>query len=148
MHETPPEARRRGRSNRNRGAAAERELFKLLSEAVGLRIRRRLGQARDGGEDGEGLLGWAVECKNVRQMAVPTWWRQALRAAEAAKAKPVLFYRRPKVRGAPETDAWTAVLLDELVPDAHGFKGRLVAGPPAGREVSFAMAVALIKGLS
>lgn len=106
----------RGRSNRQRGAAKERELFGLLSEALGVPIKRELRQSRDGGADGEGLPGWAIECKYVASLSRPAWWRQVLRAAADSGRQPVLFYRVARPRGAPLSDAWRAIVPAQLSP--------------------------------
>lgn len=50
---------------RNKGAAWEREVARVLAEATGLDIKRGLGQARSAREvpDVVGLPGWWIECK-------------------------------------------------------------------------------------
>ena len=40
-----------GRAARNKGAAAERELASMLSNELGVVVKRKLGQAREGGDD-------------------------------------------------------------------------------------------------
>ena len=40
-----------GRMSRNKGAGAEREFAALVSEALGVEVKRKLGQAREGGDD-------------------------------------------------------------------------------------------------
>lgn len=99
---------KQGRRNRRAGASAERELLAILSEALGVKIRRQLGQERDGGNDGS-HAGWSISVKYRKQMAVPGWWREAVEKATAEGLRPILFYRRPGVT------EWQAVVpLDEL----------------------------------
>ena len=40
-----------GRLQRNRGATTEREIANYLTEQLGTVVKRKLGQARDSGED-------------------------------------------------------------------------------------------------
>ncbi len=56
-------------SQRRKGAAGERELAQLLSEQLGWVVTRKLGQARDGGDDIQtGKFRW--ECKRRKSIAV------------------------------------------------------------------------------
>jgi Holliday junction resolvase len=49
-------------SQRRKGAAGERELANLLSEQLGWVVTRKLGQARDGGDDIQtGKFKWEVK---------------------------------------------------------------------------------------
>ena len=127
----------RGRSNRARGAAKERELFALLSESLGIKVERELAQSRDGGADSRGVPGWVIECKYVQQLARPTWWRQVLRAASESGRQPALFYRVARPRGAPLSDAWLAIVPAHLSPDG----GERIRGLRDAVLVSYATAV-------
>jgi hypothetical protein len=40
-----------GKSSRDKGARGEREFAELLSNELGQVVKRKLGQARDGGDD-------------------------------------------------------------------------------------------------
>ena len=51
-----------GRHSRTKGAGGERELCALLSDAFGEKICRKLGQARDAGNDID-LAPFRIECK-------------------------------------------------------------------------------------
>jgi hypothetical protein len=98
----------------------ERELFKLLSAELGITVKRELRQSRDGGQDADGLPGWAVECKAVRSLSRPKWWVQAIHAAGEDRI-PALFYRRDLAAFKPGqriTDAWLAVVPAVLLPAA------------------------------
>lgn len=90
-----------GRGSKAKGASGERELASLLvgwamSAGVQLDLKRNLEQTRGGGHDLTGLepYGLAVEVKRVETLAIPSWWRQAVRQAEAVDCAPVLAYRQ------------------------------------------------------
>ena len=85
-----------GKMSRNKGAAAERELFALLSDELGFVVKRNIAQTRGGGADCVEIPGIAVEVKRREQMAVPSWWRQACEQAEKTNCLPILFYRRSR----------------------------------------------------
>jgi Holliday junction resolvase len=58
-----------GAGQRRKGAAGERELAQVLSEQLGWVVSRKLGQARDGGDDIQtGKFRW--ECKRRKKLAV------------------------------------------------------------------------------
>jgi len=90
-----------GKSSRNKGAAGERELLKLLGEELGVILQRNLQQTRAGGADCIELKGFAIEVKRVERYNRLAWWRQACEQAEALGAEPILFYRRSR-------EPWTA----------------------------------------
>lgn len=78
---------------RNKGAAGERELAKILRDELGVDITRNLVQSREGGADLLGVAGWAIECKRAATPAIRQWWLQALMQADLADMKPALIYR-------------------------------------------------------
>ncbi len=78
---------------RNKGAAGERELAKILRDELGVDITRNLVQSREGGADLLGVAGWAIECKRAAIPALHTWWLQACQQADRAGLKPALIYR-------------------------------------------------------
>lgn len=80
-----------GRHSRNKGAAGERELFGILSERLGIPIKRGLSASREGGADSLDIPGLAVEVKRCEKENLPAWWRQAV--DQAGDRLPVLFYR-------------------------------------------------------
>jgi len=88
---------------RRKGQAAERELCALLSEELGLTVRRNVDQARAGGADILELPGFALEVKRQERLSRPTWWAQAVRQADQIKREPILFYRKSK-------EPWRAML--------------------------------------
>lgn len=57
------------KSQRTKGADAEREICALLSDAFGQKITRRLGQARDSGHDVD-VPGFQIEVKRRRTIAL------------------------------------------------------------------------------
>ncbi|MBN2644624.1 MAG: hypothetical protein JXR59_04025 [Desulfuromonadaceae bacterium] len=85
-----------GRAQRNKGATAERELAKLLSDQLGAEVSRNLLQTREGGHDLNGVGGWAVEVKRHETLNLTAWWEQTLRQAQRSGQKPVLAYRQSR----------------------------------------------------
>ena len=80
--------------SRNKGAAAEREVLRLLGDELGLMLTRNLTQTREGGADCLGIKGFAVEVKRQERLSRPAWWRQACEQAQRVGAEPLLLYRR------------------------------------------------------
>ncbi len=106
-------------SQRNKGASAERELFKLLSEQLGMAVARNFDQTWKGGADTLSVEGWAIECKRVESLAIASWWNQATRQAERTGRKPALFYRQSR-------KPWRAVLdLHHIAPEVFTAPGSL-----------------------
>lgn len=98
---------------RAKGARFERHIARLISEAVGERVERNLGQSRRSGTDltsapggGSRLDQWAIECKHCKVLRVPSWWRQAARNARPSQ-KPVLVYKPPN-----KSPVWVFRLVD------------------------------------
>lgn len=96
----------RGKSARNKGAAAEREAFALLNRFLPerLRIQRKLGQARDGGDDGSSA-GVSIEVKRQESIRLNQWLQQARESA--GDDYPVVMYRK-------NNDKWRCVV--EMTP--------------------------------
>jgi Holliday junction resolvase len=88
-------------SQRNKGAAAEREVLRLLGEELGQVLERNLTQTRGGGADCLCVKGWAIEVKRQEKLSRPAWWRQAVEQADREGVEPMLLYRRNRER-------WTA----------------------------------------
>jgi Holliday junction resolvase len=95
-----------GRAARNKGAAAERELAALLSDELGLVVKRKLGQARDGGDDIQ-IDHYRLEVKRRERLQVDDWAQQIEKAAQPGEW-PVVVYRRS---GQP----WRAIVPIELL---------------------------------
>lgn len=81
-----------GAYSRAKGARAERELCRLLSDYLGGKYSRNLKQFQQAqlGDIEQTVGPYLVECKNHATLAIPSWWRQACAAAEAAGAVPCL----------------------------------------------------------
>lgn len=77
---------KRGKSARNKGAAAEREFFALLNRFLPerLRIQRDLAQSRDGGADGS-AGNVVIEVKRQEVLRLNDWLKQARLAGSAAQ---------------------------------------------------------------
>jgi len=86
---------------RRKGAAAEREVLKLLGEELGQMLTRNLTQTREGGADCLAVKGWAIEVKRQERLSRPAWWRQAVEQAQRVGAEPMLLFRRSR-------EEWTA----------------------------------------
>lgn len=78
-----------GRSQRMKGASGERELCGILQDALGIEVKRRLGQARDSGFD-IALPGFSVECKRRAKVAI---LYEALAQAMSGPDTPALMLR-------------------------------------------------------
>lgn len=86
--------------SRNKGAAGERELARLLTDELGVEVTRNLLQTREGGHDLNGVPGWCVEAKRrakVTEGEKRQWFDQVLGAWAAQ----------------PEREWWPAVLYRE-----------------------------------
>lgn len=99
-----------GKSQRTKGAAAEREFTTILSDQLGQVVKRKLGQARDSGDDVQ-VQNFRFEVKRRETLALPAWCRQVEAAcAGDPDAIPVVAYRQ---NGQP----WRVVLkLEHFLP--------------------------------
>lgn len=87
-------------NSRAKGASAEREFIKELSEYLGDALtepmKRNLEQTRKGGHDIVGLDGFAIEVKRYKRIKegdIVKFWAQAVDQARRVGAEPVLAYR-------------------------------------------------------
>lgn len=85
-------ASRRSRRSRNKGASGEREFAALLSETLGEEIKRKLGAARDGGDDVVAGM-FSFEVKRRESLSVEQWLAQAVENADSGRI-PVVVYRK------------------------------------------------------
>lgn len=76
-------------SQRRKGASGERELAGILADALGIPVKRKLGQARDSGHDID-LPGFSVEVKRRQRIAL---LYEALAQAMGGNATPALMLR-------------------------------------------------------
>lgn len=81
---------------RRKGAAAERELCKLLSDELGIEVRRNVDQARAGGADCLMVPGYAIEVKRREALSRPAWWRQAVDQSIRVGCEPIVWYRQSR----------------------------------------------------
>jgi hypothetical protein len=81
-----------GASQRRKGAVYEREVMSAFSAALGAEFKRNIGQARDGGNDGDvGPL--VLEMKRRKSLKTfMDWYRQAQAATPAGRI-PVVVMR-------------------------------------------------------
>ena len=61
-----------GRMSRNKGAAGERELAKILADELGIEVQRKLGQDRDGGDDIQ-VGKYRLEVKRREALRLDDW---------------------------------------------------------------------------
>lgn len=88
------EASARGRSNRNRGAAAERELARWIRDELGIDVARELKQFQKAQHFDLTPVGpFGIECKYHARLNVRDWWKQAVVSAKAGGLIPVVAYK-------------------------------------------------------
>ena len=82
-----------GKSQRNKGAGYEREVCEVFSAALGITVKRNIGQARDGGNDANaGPL--VLEMKRRKTLGtVESWLLQAAAACDTSDQYPVVVCR-------------------------------------------------------
>ena len=87
------ESRKRGRSARNKGAGAERELARLIRDNYGYEVHR--GKVFYKESDIVGLDGIHMEVKRVEKLNVSKAMKQAIEEAEKRQdGVPTVFHRR------------------------------------------------------
>jgi Holliday junction resolvase len=103
-----------GKSARDKGARGERELAELLSNELGTMVKRKLGQARDGGDDIQ-VGRFRIEVKRRETLAVEQWAKQVEAAAEPGDVPVVAFRRNGEPWRAVVPMAWLiAAMREEL----------------------------------
>lgn len=96
-----------GAGAREKGASAERELFKLLNARLGRELfKRNLSQSREGGCDDGGASVFAMEVKRCEKLDLPGWIKQAVEQAKPGQI-PVLAYRRSR-------EPWRFLIISDL----------------------------------
>ena len=97
-----------GARERRRGAAAERELAAILSDWLGVAVKRNLGQSREGGDDiTTGRVRWEV--KRHERLQVMAWCKQ-VEAASGPRDIPVVAFRQ-------DGEEWRVVMrLRDVLP--------------------------------
>jgi hypothetical protein len=97
-----------GRTSRNKGAGAERELTAHLSEKLGLDVKRKLGQARDSGDDIQ-IGRFRIEVKRRETLSIMQWCRQ-VEACCGPGDVPIVAFRQ-------NSQGWRIVLkLEDFLP--------------------------------
>lgn len=104
-----------GASQRRKGAVAERELASLLSLELGWNIKRKLGQARDSGDDMD-VGPFRIESKRRKGIAVYPWLEQ-VQACSGPGQIPVVMARA-------DGKGWIVILaLEDFLPLMRGELG-------------------------
>lgn len=80
-----------GKLQRTRGASTEREVANYLTEELGTAVRRKLGQARDSGED-INVPPFRIEVKRRQKLAVMDFMRQCETGADPSEI-PIVVMR-------------------------------------------------------
>lgn len=77
-----------------KGKEGEREVARLISKWLGVKVQRNLVQARDRGqEDLTGVEGWLIQVKWRKRLELTRWWREVCEEARARGLQPVLWWR-------------------------------------------------------
>ena len=96
---------------RQKGASGEREICDLLNDIIqkvmrsmdysaeevikaGKTVQRNQNQTAVGGNDLTNTFGLSIEVKRQEQLAINTWWKQTVEAADRNLEHPVLLYRQ------------------------------------------------------
>lgn len=82
-----------GKRSRDKGAQGEREFLNMLSERLGIPLKRNLGQYQEGGVDNQQIADMAIEIKRAKILSMGRAWRQACMNAAELNKRPVLAYR-------------------------------------------------------
>lgn len=83
-----------GRRNRQRGQEGEREVCQILSDHLGIEVKRLLGQERDGGVDIK-VGPFEIDCKRRKKVAnLYEWMNEAGAIALRADGKSWLMVMR------------------------------------------------------
>jgi len=120
-------------NSRTKGAAAERELFKIISTSIGIPVERNLIQTREGGAD-TSVGEWAIEVKRQEVLSITAWWAQAVEQSLRVNQKPMLIYRRSR-------QPWKVIIYAE---DLVVFYGGTVISEELV-EVSLQMGIQILK---
>ena len=99
-----------GKASRDKGQRGEREVCKILGEALGVSLTRNLEQTRDGGCDIIVNKHWFIEVKFQEKYQLDVWWEQAVRQAKDKGKHPVLFFRKSR-------EDWRVLMPYSLIND-------------------------------
>lgn len=98
---------------RDRGASTEREIANYLTEQLGTVVKRKLGQARDSGED-ISVPPFRIEVKRRMKLAVMEFMRQCEKGSEPNEIPLVIM----RVDG--DTRPVVMMRLDQFIPMMRG----------------------------
>jgi Holliday junction resolvase len=98
-----------GRSSRNKGANAEREVANIIKERMGIHMHRTpLSGGMQWKGDIQGWPGYHLEVKRCEKLSLPAWLRQT-EADCPTGSVPLLVYRSSR-------EPWRVVIqLDDLL---------------------------------
>lgn len=82
------------KSQRTKGQVYERQVAEELSDWLGVDCKRKLGAARDGGDDIQ-VGQFRIECKRHETTKVWEWYEQARSNAQPGEI-PVVVFRRSR----------------------------------------------------
>lgn len=103
-----------GKTSRNKGARGERELAEMLTNELGFDVKRKLGQARDGGDDVQ-VGKFRIEVKRREKLAIEAWCKQVEAATQPGEVPVVAFRRNGEPWRAVVPMAWMiAAMREEL----------------------------------
>lgn len=80
------------KSQRTKGAGGERELCALLNDQFGTAVTRKLGQARDSGNDID-LFPFRIECKRRKRIANLYDWMTQVKKDSPLARYPIVMLR-------------------------------------------------------
>ena len=101
-----------GKASRDKGARGEREFAELLTNELGQVVKRKLGQARDGGDDIQ-VGRYRIEVKRREKLAVEAWCKQVEAACEPSEVPVVAFRRNGEPWRAVVPAAWLIAQIRE-----------------------------------
>jgi hypothetical protein len=70
----------------------EREVCKILGEALGISLDRNLEQTRDGGADIIVNDVWYIEVKRQEKYSIDAWWQQACSTSQGQGQAPSIVF--------------------------------------------------------
>jgi Holliday junction resolvase len=82
-------------NSRSKGAAGERELAKILSEELNIKVNRKLDQAREGGDDIQ-IGKYRIEVKRREKLQPDKWVEQVEQCTDVGEIGVVAYRRNGK----------------------------------------------------
>lgn len=106
--DAPPKKKGGGLAAKRKGERGEREVTEIINKITGEGVKRKLGQAREGGGDAD----WGpflLEIKNRTTVSMPEWQRQVCEAVKDTGQVPAVVWKRKGGQW------WCAVPFEEFV---------------------------------